>query len=212
MVLGVGIALADFTVAVLHQNCLVVLCAVNNALLQTGVGLAAGHGRCTAAHGTDHGNGRGAVLGADLQTLQVCGAFTGAVFGGVDAAGAGIEPADGKEALIVGALEDLLHRFALVHNGKILLGALKHIRHREDGVCAVELLHAGSRDLCNIQNTSLDQLDHCCVVAQLTIGVNAEGQVRFSRSNFRHLLQSNVDRVRFAVAVCHQQMLGAQAV
>ena len=28
-------------------------------------------------------------------------------------------------------------------------------------------------------------------------------------SNFRHLLQSNVDRVRFAVAVCHQQMLGA---
>ena len=210
--LGVGVALADFTVAVLHQNCLVVLCAVNNALLQTGVGLAAGHGRCTAAHGTDHGNGRGAVLGADLQTLQVCGAFTGAVFGGVDAAGAGIEPADGKEALIVGALEDLLHRFALVHNGKILLGALEHIRHREDGVCAVELLHAGSRDLCNIQNAGLDQLDHCCVVAQLTIGVNAEGQVGFSRSNFRHLLQSNVDRVRFAVAVCHQQMLGAHAV
>ena len=122
------------------------------------------------------------------------------------------EPADGKEALIVGALEDLLHRFALVHNGKILLGALEHIRHREDGVCAVELLHAGSGDLCNIQNTGLDQLDHCCVVAQLTIGVNAERQVGFSRSNFRHLLQSNVDRVRFAVAVCHQQMLGAQAV
>ena len=122
------------------------------------------------------------------------------------------EPADGKEALIVGALEDLLHRFALVHNGKILLGALEHIRHREDGVCTVELLHAGSRDLCNIQNAGLDQLDHCCVVAQLTIGVNAEGQVGFSRSNFRHLLQSNVDRVRFAVAVCHQQMLGAQAV
>ena len=103
--LGVGVGLCNLAVAVVDQYGLVVLSAVDNTLLQRGINLAGGHRGSRCAHGVDHGNRCRAVHGADLQTLQVSRRGCRAVLGGVDRTCAGVEPADGDEAVLAGGLE-----------------------------------------------------------------------------------------------------------
>ena len=90
LVLGVGVALADFTVAVLHQNCLVVLCAVDLGVVESRIHPAVDHLHRLCAEVLYHLAHQIRLLHPEGQPHEVCQRLH--LFAGVEAADPGVEP------------------------------------------------------------------------------------------------------------------------
>ena len=89
-----------------------------------------------------------------------------------------------------------------------MVGGLEYIRDRENRICLVELLKRTGRYLCNIQNACLDKLDHCAVIAELTVRVDVKGVIGFLLHLIAHRTQTDMHRMPVTVAVRNQQTLG----
>ena len=135
----------------------VVLSTVDNALLHTGVDVAIAHNRGGTAEGIHHVDGHLAVHGADLQTLEVSGSANRGL-GGVEAAGAGLEPCKADETVIGSQVVEILADFAVHHIVEMIL-VVENIGDGDAVPGAVEVGEGTGRDLGHLQLAGLDLAD-----------------------------------------------------
>lgn len=167
----VGVVLTNVAVTVGGQSQLVVLSAVDDLGLQSGVDIAEAHGGGGTAQQLHHGNVGGGLLHADLQALQVLGGIDGLVHG-VEVTGTCIQPGDADEAGILGGQEDGVSDRGIIHGSVVGLSGAEQVGQVEQGVVLGEGLHDGVGRNDDVDCAGLSQLNHLSLRTQQLRGVD----------------------------------------